>query len=118
MGQLEARPLPVKLASSVVIFGLGDVATQMLLEGTPLTAIDVHASLATLPAERHVPSLESVHGVGPVTAAKLRAAGVSTVATLAALGPDEADQVATAQRLPLATLRKVVVNARTRTSAG
>jgi|EP01046_Picozoa_sp_COSAG06_P038780 hypothetical protein len=41
VGQLEARPLPVKLASSVVIFGLGDVATQMLLEGTPLTAIDV-----------------------------------------------------------------------------
>ena len=81
-------------------------------------AAHVHASLATLPAERHVPSLESVHGVGPVTAAKLRAAGVSTVATLAALGPDEADQVATAQRLPLATLRKVVVNARTRTSAG
>ena len=76
-------------------------------------AAHVHAALATLPAERHVSSLESVHGVGPVTAAKLRAAGVGTVAGLAALSPAEVEQVATAQRVPMATLRKVVVNART-----
>lgn len=41
MRQLEARPLPVKLASSVVIFGIGDVATQLLVEGTQPSRIDV-----------------------------------------------------------------------------
>lgn len=38
--QLEARPLPVKLASSVVIFGVGDVATQLFFEGTPVYKLD------------------------------------------------------------------------------
>lgn len=32
--------MPVKLASSVVIFGVGDVATQLLLEGTAPSALD------------------------------------------------------------------------------
>ena len=39
--QLEARPLPVKLASSVVIFGIGDAATQVLLEGAQPSEIDI-----------------------------------------------------------------------------
>ena len=33
--------MPVKLASSVVIFGVGDMATQLLIEGTAPSAIDV-----------------------------------------------------------------------------
>ena len=41
MRQLETRPLPVKLASSVVIFGIGDAATQLVLEGTKPYEIDV-----------------------------------------------------------------------------
>lgn len=39
--QLELRPLPVKLASSVVIFSTGDIATQTLVERTALPAVDL-----------------------------------------------------------------------------
>jgi hypothetical protein len=43
-GQLQRRPLPVKLASAVAIFATGDIATQTVFEGVALAEVGQCAS--------------------------------------------------------------------------
>ena len=77
-----------------------------------LTAEDEELFEELCRSEEAHASVQCLSGIGPAYAAKLRAAGIETVGTLAGLTPEAADELAVAQRLPVGVLRKCCEQAR------